>query len=80
MVGDMNLGRLELLADDERLGVGSCERLVVGREREKDDETGEDCETRREHAEDAGRAVAVREEAALGRSPPCTSTPHVRGR
>src|SRR5262245_3023113 len=62
------LRRLELLRDRDRLGVGTRQRLVVAREGEEDDEPGEDREARGEHAEHAGRAVSVREEAPLGRT------------
>ena len=42
-------------------------RLVVAREREEDDEAEEQREPGRQHSEDTGRAVAVVEEAVLGR-------------
>ena len=55
------LRRLELLQDDERLGLRAGPRLVVRREREEDDEALEDREPGCEDAEDARRTVAVRE-------------------
>ena len=67
-VGRKKLRRLELLHHRQRLGFSAGPRLVVAREREEDDETGEDRESRRQHAEDPGRTVTVREVAALGRS------------
>ena len=58
-------GRLDLLREHERLRLGAGARLVVAREREKDDEAEQHREAGREHAEHSGRAVAVAEATAL---------------
>ena len=63
------LGRLELLPDDLSLGLGAGARGVVALEGEEDDEPEHDRESRRDHAEHAGCAVAVLEVAAGGRAP-----------
>ena len=57
------LRRLVLLDHIGRLALRAAQGRVVGREGEVDDEAEQDGEARREHAEDPGRAVAVREEA-----------------
>ena len=57
---------LELLRDDRRLGLRAGACLVVGVERQEDDEAEEHREARGQDAEDARGAVAVREVAALG--------------
>ena len=62
------LRRLELLDDGQRLSLAAGPRLVVAREGQEHDEAGEDREPGREHAEDARRAVAVREVAPLRRA------------
>ena len=62
------LCRLELLGHDLRLGLGAGARGVIALEREEDDEPEHDRESRRDHAEDAGRPVAVHEVAACGRA------------
>src|SRR5262245_40183173 len=62
--------RFVLLGDEERLALCAVARLVVGREREKDDESGEDRESAREDPEDARCTVAVLEVAALGSATP----------
>ena len=67
-VGREELRGLDLLHEHERLRLGARARLVVAREGEEDDEAEQDGEARREDAEHAGRAVAVREVAALGRA------------
>ncbi len=64
------LRRLELLHHCQRLGFTAGPRQVVARKREEDDEPREDRESRRQHTEDPGRAVTVREVAALG----CSAT------
>ena len=61
--GSRNCAVSELLDDEESLRFGTGPGLIVRREREEDHEAGEDREPRREHAEDAGRPVTVREEA-----------------
>ena len=63
------LGRLDLLRHDRRLGLGAGPRLVVRRERQEDDETEQHGESGGQHAEDARGAVTVAEVAALGRPP-----------
>ena len=55
------LRRLELLRHDLRLRLGAATRGVEALEREEDDEPEEHGEPGREHAEDAGGAVAVLE-------------------
>ena len=64
------LGRLELLNDELRLGLGAGSRRVIALEGEEDNETDEDREARCEHAEDAGGAIAVLEVAPFGRTAP----------
>ena len=68
--GREELRGLVLLDDEERFGLGSGSRLVVGGEGQEDHEAGEDREAAGEDAEDAGRPVSVREEAPLGSAPP----------
>ena len=55
------LGRLQLLRDEERLGLGTVSRLVVRREREEDHESREDGEAGGQHAENARCPVAIGE-------------------
>ena len=69
-VGRKKLRRLELLHDHERLGLRAAPRLVIAREREKDDEPREDREARRQHPEHTRGPVAILEVTALGRRPP----------
>ena len=64
------LGGLELLAQRQRLGLRAAARLVVAGEGQKDDQAEEDGEPGGQHAEDAGGAVAVLEDAARRRSAP----------
>ena len=61
---------LEELPRQERLGVGAALGLVVAREGEDDDQTEQDREARREHAEDARGPVTVGEVAAFRRASP----------
>ena len=61
------LRRLELLRHELRLRLGAGARRVEALEREEHDEPEQHGEPGREHAEHAGRAVAVLEVAALGR-------------
>jgi hypothetical protein len=72
------LGCLELLRHDRRFGLGPRARVVVGREREKDDETQQHRETGGQHAEDPRGTVTVAEIAALRRS--STHDKHRRNR
>jgi hypothetical protein len=65
-VGRQELRRLDLLDDHEGLRLSAGPGLVVAREGEEDDEAEQDRESRGEDAEDAGRAIAVGETAALG--------------
>ena len=67
--GGEELRGLDLLRDDEGLRLGAGARLVVAREGEEDDEPEQYGEPGRQDAEDAGRAVPVREVASLGRPP-----------
>ena len=66
--GGEELCRLELLGHDRRLVLGARARGVVALEGEEDDEPEHHGEPGRDHAEHAGRAVAVLEVAALGRA------------
>ncbi len=61
---------LDLLDHDQRLRLRPGARLVIALEREEDDEAEQHGEARREDAEDARRAIAVREVAALGGATP----------
>ena len=69
-VGGQELGGLHLLRDRDGLGLRTGARLVVGLERQEDDEPEQDREARRQHPEHAGRAVPVAEVAALRCAPP----------
>ena len=64
------LGGLELLHDQEGFRFRTAPRVVVLRECQEDDESQQQSESGREHAEDSGCAVAVLEAAALGSAPP----------
>ena len=66
-VGGEELGRLDLLDDGQRFGLGSRPCGVVALEAEEDEETQQDGEPRGEDPEDAGGAVAVGEVAAFRR-------------
>ena len=66
--GRHELRGLELLSDHERLRLRAASSRVVALEREKDDESEQDCEAGCEHAEHAGCAVTVLKAAPLGRS------------
>ena len=59
---------LDLLHEDERLGLRSRPGLVVALEGQEDDEAEQDGEAGGEDAEDAGCPIAVREVAALRRA------------
>ena len=67
--GGHELCRLELLRDDLSFGDRAAPRGVEALEREEDDEAEQHGEAGSEHAEDAGRAVAVLEVASLGCPP-----------
>jgi hypothetical protein len=64
------LRRLDLLRDDEGLGLGTGSSRVVAREGEEHDEAEQHGEPGRQHAEHAGSAVTVVEVAAIGCGPP----------
>ena len=63
------LRRLDLLRHDGRLGLGTRARLVIGRERQEDDEAEQHGEARGQDPEDTRRPVTVGEVAALRRTP-----------
>ncbi len=66
--GWKELGVLDLLDEDQRLLLGAASRLVVALEGEKDDEPEQHREPGRQHSENPGRAIPIREEAVLGRA------------
>ena len=60
---------LELLHHGPCLGLGAAARRVEALEREEDDEADQHREAGRKDAKDPGRAIAILEVAALGRTP-----------
>jgi hypothetical protein len=64
-VGRKELGRLDLLQNQRRLGLRTRPRIVIGRERQEDDETQQHREPGGQHPEDARGAVPIGEIASL---------------